>query len=475
MHKKSILKMAIEVSSAKNDPSIIQSNHERDTTIAVRGAVFARPQQFCLCWDADQAGSKITTQLDHFLNSDEKKSNHCYKVMDLKRRKKKHDRMRRTRMREVLPRVVTSTIVKNPLLQDPALGILDGKRQPCLQFLNADKSRAVYLRTPPFDCGPVHGPITMFCVGIATEDGCFVSGLNTRFELGHLHGIDAMDKAIDMSPICVCAENKISKLDDDDDDRPYSRIVKSYSEDMSDSSCDDYQIKRKGSILCQCQIQYHKNRDDSSCEERSECAEPNQKNIYRGQMGPGRWHCYTAIFNGSESIIRVDGCTEKINNASSPNLDDTVDPTLDGLTIGSDHSFDMPLCFGEGSDGEGEGSIAELAVFKGLMSIQDIEYYEKYLMKKHGIVHGQQQIFPQEESRLKVRKVGNQWQEDLWRRQIHALISHPPPYEIPKASIPLRVAATHRSVAWNRSNDVTGTKIRVSRIGSRQSNGSSDW
>ena len=36
------------------------------------------------------------------------------------------------------------------------------------------------------------------------------------------------------------------------------------------------------------------------------------------------------------------------------------DPVLDGLTIGSDHVFDMSLCFGEGSDGEGVGSIAEI-------------------------------------------------------------------------------------------------------------------
>jgi len=34
----------------------------------------------------------------------------------------------------------------------------------------------------------------MFCVGIATKDGYFVCSLNTRFELGRLHGIDEMDK-----------------------------------------------------------------------------------------------------------------------------------------------------------------------------------------------------------------------------------------------------------------------------------------
>lgn len=441
----------------------------RQTTIAVRGAVFARPLLFCLCWDADHAESKINSELS-ILDSDSivEKGQRSYKVMDLQRRRRKHDKMRRIRMRQGLPRVITSAEVKNPLLQDPDYGILGGRKQRSLQFLNADRSRAVYIRTPPFDCGPVQGPVTMFCVGIATEDGCFVSGLENRFELGHLYGVNVMDKAIDMSPICICAEAKIIKNSTNND----KNIVKSYSEDMSDSSNEDYQINRKGSILCQCQIQYHKgNNDDNSCE--SQTAHPDQKNIFRGQMGPGRWHCYTAIFNGNESIIRVDGCTEKINNPSNTN--DKNKSVLDGLTIGSDHCFEMPLCFGSGSDGEGEGSIAELVVFKGTMSIQDIEKYEKYLMSKHGIVHGHQHIFPQIENNLIAQNIGNQWQEDIWRRQAHALISHSPFYDIGNVSIPLRIAANHKSVAWHRINRVTGQQLNTVRIGAKHSNGSSDW
>jgi hypothetical protein len=463
--------LALSLSSSDHK-TLRGTNNERETTFAVRGAVFARPHLFCLCWDADHAESKLTTHLSNLDQDEYEQTRNNYRLMDLKRRKRMHDKMRRTKMKEALPRVVMSTTVKNFALQDPTFGLLEGRRQRSLQFLNADRSRAVYLRTPPFDCGPVQGPITMFCVGIATEDGCFVSGLNTRFELGHLHGIDEMDKSIDMSPICACAENSVPENTGGSFE---ACNIKSYSSDSSDSSSDDYQIKRKGSIFCQCKIQYQKSKDDNSSEEQSVCPPPpNQRNIYRGQIGPGRWHCYTAIFDGNNSMIRVDGCTEKINNSSSKSIAGAM-PSLDGLTIGSDHCFEMPLCFGEGSDGEGEGSIAELAVFRGAMPTQDIECYERHLMKKHGIVHGQQKLFPLEENNPVVEHIGNHWQEDLWRRQAHALISHPPHHEAGPMSIPLRVAATHKSVAWHRSNDVTGKSVRVSRIGSRQSNGSSDW
>jgi len=516
-----VLNMASKLSLANNALQAISSD-ERETTFAVRGATFARPQGYCLCWDADQAVSKLASQLSNLdmdnishknNDGDESKNqrNHIhhhnnqtqrnnYKLHDLRRRKRKHDKMRRIKMKASLPRIIFSTEVKNPIYQVsnqdsnqnhrrrrrrhgvttgddtggvPSSAILPGKRQKCLQFLNVDGSRAVYLRTPPFECGPVQTPVTMFCVGIATEDGCFVSGLESRFELGHIHGVDPMDKEIDMSPICICAEN-ISG--DKSEGRNEVNCIRSYSEDISDSSNDDYQIKRKGSIVCQCKIQYRKSDDENDSKEESLCLEPYPGNIYRGQIGPGRWHCYTATFNGDNPIIRVDGCTEQVKNHSKQSRRPYGDiPVLNGLTIGSDHCFEMPLCCGEGSDGEGEGSIAELIVFRGAMQVEDIECYEKYLMEKHGIVHGQQQIFPLEESAL-VENVGNHWQEDLWRRQAHALMSHPPPYELGGgASVPLRVAAKHRMVAWHRSNDVTGKNVRVSRIGSKISTGSSDW
>ena len=38
---------------------------------------------------------------------------------------------------------------------------------------------------------------------------------------------------------------------------------------------------------------------------------------------------------------------------------------MDGLTLGSDHCFGISLCCGQGSPGEGEGAISEVAVFSG--------------------------------------------------------------------------------------------------------------
>ena len=437
----------------------IQSNNCRETTVAVRGAVYARPLLFCLCWDADQAETELLTK-QCYLNSDVDDPHNSYNVMDLNRGRGK---MRRKRMKEALPRVQTSTVAKHSMLHDAEVAIVNGSRQRCCQFLNADKSRAVGMSTPPFDCGPVEGPVTIFCVGIATEDGCFVSGIKSRFELGHLHGIDAMDKEIDMSPIAICAEI--------DSTKPGFDSKLSY-DDLSDDNVEHYQNHRKGSIDCECEFQ-HLKKDYDDDDKSAPSAKEN--NIKRGQIGPGRWHCYTAIFDGAKSVIRVDGCTEKVNNISISEQKECIQPLLDGLTIGSDHCFEMPLCFGDGSDGEGEGSIAELAVFKGSMPLQDIDHYERFFMKKHGIAHGQHQIFPLIKNSHLPQNIGNQWQEDKWRRQAHALMTNPPLYEIGNVSIPLRVAASHRSVAWCRSNDVTGQQIKVSRIGNRHSNGSSDW
>jgi hypothetical protein len=55
---------------------------------------------------------------------------------------------------------------------------------------------------------------------------------------------------------------------------------------------------------------------------------------------------------------------------------------LDGLSIGSDHQFDMSLCYGEIEGECGQGAIAEIAVFKGAMEEPDIEQLEKHLMQK---------------------------------------------------------------------------------------------
>lgn len=343
-----------------------------------------------------------------------------------------------------------------------------GRRQRSMQFLNADGTRAVFVRTPPFNCGPVKGPVTIFCVGIATEDGCFLSGLDRRFELGHLHAANKLDTEIDMSPIClVIDEDGEGSLPPTQHSRHnHSHFYSHYDSDSSHEEDETY---------CRCQFQF---KDPEKSEEEKECyPEAHERNILRGKVGPGRWHCYTAKIDGGERVLRVDGVDEPTRPGDSSFLSSL--PVLDGLTIGSDHLFDMTLCFGEGSDGEGEGSIAELAVFRGSMNQQDIEKMENYLMTKHGVLHGSAGYKKPSQGSVRNGKKGrvavDQWQEDKWRRDAHALMTHPPPYQVTEIGFPLRIAANHKSVAWYRTNEVTGKKIRVSRIGSKLSTGSSDW
>ena len=64
--------------------------------------------------------------------------------------------------------------------------------------------------------------------------------------------------------------------------------------------------------------------------------------------------------------------------------------------------------------------------------------------------------------------------EDEWRRQARALIVQPSPYAL-MGPVPLSIVAQDRAVAWKRVNAVTGENLRIGRIGSKFSTGSSDW
>lgn len=220
--------------------------------------------------------------------------------------------------------------------------------------------------------------------------------------------------------------------------------------------------------------------------------DPSEDCIYRGTLGPGLWHCYVCQFDGQSSFIRVDGEEEpqqtSHHNGFAEGSNDADNPRnagrlvgsgiLDGLTIGSDHHFDMSLCYGE-IDGEcGQGAISELALFRGRMELTDITKLESYLMNKHGILSAAKQremICNKNETRVKPMRIGNQWEEDEWRRQAHALIAQRPPWELVGEPVPLRVAANHNSVSWQRVDEITGTPLRVTRIGCKNGNGSSDW
>jgi len=458
---------------------------QRRTSFAVRGCTFARPFGYCLCWtraDEDAEHLSLDSQLKKLDLNDDNQRRHGYRLQHMKQNIERFERKRRMRLRECLPRVVMSTKAKYPDLQGYS-GEIEGIRQRSIQFLNADKSRAVYMRTSPFDCGEITSAVTMFVVAIALEDGCFVSGLEKRFELGHLYG-DQLDTEIEMSPICIATQ---SNSTDSGLTRkqmalkpPKSSFDKSNSSSDDSDDDDDFQIDSHCKCKIQCNRNYEVNSDDSDPGEEFEPVD--EKRIIRGSLGPGKWHLYTAIFNGKNSLIRVDGVSEPVDTS---HIDHDDFPVLDGLTIGSDHIFDMSLCFGEGSDGEGEGSISEIAVFRGAMATDDLEQIEKFLLKKHGIIHGddrylrshtsQMDIIPEtSEVTMKIPTQVNQWQENKWTKDAHALMVHAPPFEV-STGVPLRVAARHRTVAWSRMCEVTGKPLHVSRIGAKNSNGSSDW
>lgn len=405
----------------------------RQTSVAVRGATLARPEGYCECWD-------VVSPEDGG-NEDDNAKDEAYKYTyaDMLRQQR-----RSLAQRQLLPRVVMSTGRKDTL--DPTRV---SKHQRSVQFLNASGSSAVRLLTPPFACGPLVNQVTIVCVGVATEDGCFLSGLKTRCEFGHLYPQSERDSIIDMSSVCISVD-QVADVDginhgagDEDED-------------------DDSSAGADAQHGCNCP--FNPSKESLDCESvRGEDVKPPDY-VHKGRRGPGQWHCYVAVIDGSHSSIRIDGSPEIMTHFIN---DDSKGSRvlLDGLTIGSDHSFDMSLGFGDGGPGEGEGSISELIVFQGRLPLDDVKALENHLMQKHGIsptVPGTEELLQQ---------------EDEWKRDSRALIAQPAPYDliVVPEGVPLRVVAKDDSVSWHRLNAVTGQRIDVARIGSRQSQGSSDW
>eukprot|EP00985_Skeletonema_marinoi_P026203 scaffold20114_cov178-Skeletonema_marinoi.AAC.2 len=506
-------------STQNNSPS-----HEYNTTFSVRGASLARPEGFCLCLDGDY--------IEHTHSSNFQKPPHASTEMtpsnvddwmveylddpslvdeglsSTQRAKKQRDLGR-----ILLPRVIMSTRRKYPLLHrfadtdddrkltqpsngnklprldqinprgSPHKHLPFEKRQRSVQFFNPDRSQAVRMITPKFDCGPVDGPITAFVVAVSTEDGCFFSGRSCRYEFGHMYPTSSRDMQNDMSPICIATGKNTEGKQDKSRTKPMpSRSFDSSSEDDVDSSFSDQ------SMHCLCKFDSgdpFQPRDPSVDDTTEDCT-------YRGRMGPGLWHCYTAVFDGQNSIIRVDGSNEPSQTREDFDDEDDIDDadkacnaskyvgsgSLDGLTIGSDHQFDMSLCYGEIEGESGQGAIAELAIFKGRMEQDDIEQVEKHLMEKHGILSAKEKveyITKENSNRSKPINIESHWQEDEWTRQAHALIDQRPPWKLVSEPIPLRVLANHPTVVWQRVSQITGVPMRIARIGARKSNGSSDW
>lgn len=483
------------------------SSHEFDPTYAVRGATLARPDGFCLCVDGDyieHANSKCSQKPSHAARhcvpySVDGRMNDCDDNNPSSRGLAPIQRTRKQKSLEktLLPRMILSTRRKCPLLHRFFEADADEneteqrtlpweRRQRAIQFLNSDRSQAIKLTTPPFECGPIHGPITVFIIGITTEDGCFLSGRSSRFEFGHMYPLCARDIQIDMSPIAIAT----GKRDKNEMRNCTKHDARSPTATPSTFSGDDNDSTESERLRCLCKFDSGDpfNPKDLSVDD------PTEDCIHRGTTGPGLWHCYTAVFDGKDSLIRVDGCNEPKRTrehygfASSYEEDGDADSSanssrfvgsgaLDGLTIGSDHQFDMSLCYGEIEGQCGEGAIAELAVFKGRMDNIDIIKLEKNLMKKHGILSVEEMkefVAGENSTRMKPLNIDCPMKEDEWRRQVHALIEHRWPADS-EESMPLRVAANHHSVAWRRTNEITGSPIMIQRIGTKHGNGSSDW
>ena len=495
------------------------------TTYAVRGATIARPHPNPRRYRLrhDQRAKAVNGDLNNF------HSNPFF------RRK-----VRLEQMYEFLPRTVLERAThpaysnhdqgqrNNQAVQDIKDSVKSLEQRPRLmavQFLNANKTRAVCFKTPPFACGTVTQPITIFLVGIATEDGVFISGLEQRMEIGHMYPESCVSGSVrqsglsqglwtasDLSNVCMSTDSTATPLSntpvassnpilikDVDQDAPpetgesspnFARAshdaegrgrIGGGSCGLSTSNASKYSGSTDIMIFDSSEddedghLSQDDGNDDESSSSSSMSVEIHEDEIVRGRTGPGRWHCYTAIFNGPNSELRVDGLRENNLNSSSP-LNLTTGGMLDGLTLGSDHRFHLSLCCGgdeDGmgalSDGEGEGAIAELAVFKGHLPAEDVIAIESHLMSKHGLP----------------RAKPSNWIFEDQERHVHTLMCRPPGWEPTDAScssadmtppsIPLSFAAQHSSVSWYRENPVTGVALSIKRIGCRPGNESSDW
>jgi hypothetical protein len=407
--------------------------------------------------------------------------------------------------------------------------------------------------TPPFACGPIPEPVTIFCIAIATEDGCFLSGLHHRFELGHFYPDTALAEITEQSPVCVATEgwHEYSTSISSSFPAPFvpsKTIAKSKAaaslaakKTATGTSVDgggsggggarartssdrSLPYRLSSSFGDDSSIDDHGDSDDSAAlsEMKCECIfrgvtdktvvmDADEAMIRRGQLGPGSWHCYVAVFDGEATRIRIDGVEEQVE------ADDTCVPAaicgtpleklrhamLDGLTIGSDHCFGMSLCCGQsGNRGEGEGSIAELAVFHGRFDQLDINVLEQTLMDKHGIVPRGGSSSSSSSGLVTTstsQEAALYWQENEFRRRAHCLYieglqphqirqemrakrqghairyDFPRPDKYPDPHVPLRFMTRHDAVAWKQVDPVTGEARQIAKIGSHLGGSSSEW
>jgi len=426
------------------------------SSCAVRGVIYARPEGYCQCWDKDSF-DPLHPKNEAWIR---------------KRNKRKLELQR-----EVLPKILWRTHDGKEMVKG------GGIPQPCIQFLNVDSTSAVRLFTPKFKKA-ISTPLTVFCVAIATEDGSFFSGLERRFEMGHIHPTKYNSEINDeRSPICLNADyskRKVCRSEDDasqevDSINECQKMKVGHDESMFlDSNCKCFfpsinNSEDEDDDFSDFLLSTNQDGDDKSTSDDDDNDDDDVAHIVRGHLGPGMWHCYVAVFDGGKSEIRIDGVEEPTSGASK--IPPSFQACLDGITIGSDHLFDMTLCFGDGSDGEGEGAMSELVFFKGRLQAADIESLESHLMAKHGI------SVP-----LKSRK--ERVNDDYYSRLAHSLMDESPNTGVnvkkgtdeKRRSVPLHYMTKLRQVAWQQKNKVTGRPRSIRRIGASFRKGSlSEW
>jgi len=416
-----------------------------DHVAVVRSATLARPEGYCLCQTRPERVGRKQDDDDDIDDYREHAETIQQRHLDLQR--------------EVLPRVIQAK-----------------DRPPAVQFLNASGRHAVCLVTPPF-AEPLQEPVTIFCVGIATEDGCFLSGLHRRFELGHLYPADEVRERTERSAIALVtsgvpppksphrsnstvsresSNQSILRFSSDDNDGAAHMVQSSDTEE-----CDSW-MGDGDEPPCSCVFQDVGPKVEQAEREDDNLNRVDAQRIRRGRHGPGRWHCYTAVYDGPNSRIRVDGREEAMQaSEDEPMNGNYVKGILDGLTLGSDHCFGVSLCCGQQTPPSGEGAIAEVAVFSGRLHEDDMACIEDAMMKRH-----------------RLERSADANDDELMRRSDSLILLWPrvgKTDEIYQTNIPLRFLTRHRNVSWAQTHPVTGDKVSIQRIGTRNSGSTSEW
>lgn len=414
-------------------------------TSAVRGATVARAESYCFCVEVEDS-------LEETARTVSAGSHSGASAMRTTRASSARTEQERIRMEhQQLAALQTKARIRELQLDVlPRVMVRSRSGKACLQFLNGPGSHAVCMMTPRFATGSIPEPVTILLVGMASEDGCFVSGLRERFELGYLYPSDRLSEITERSSICLATD--IIPAKNNDPSTSFSGSQSDAQAQSLDTSLSMHDDSEDGSDQqfeeekCHCVFDGITNKYDEMDE--------NDKRLHRGLIGPGQWHCFVAVFDGLNSVIRVDGLEEPMHNRPFA-LENFKKATLDGLTIGSDHCFGMSLCSGQGSS-DMEGAIAELAVFEGRLDEQDIRVLEAKMMSKHRIPLGEI----------------SRWREHLWIKQADAVLTHSARLN---ATIPLRYLARNPKVAWELHHPITEQSITIQRIGSRPGGSSSEW